>query len=343
MCLQIVNIHLTGMLMDPHVCWHSRCGYVPDSPDSCGVTPFMDAVRSGHISVAKTLREKHQVKPMHTAVLGKVEAISDPSALHWRRLQQPPINSELSRCTKLLSLASRRCCGFWCRSWMLTWTREWKTPTLLLCIMPQRSDCQSKWTHWHEDTSSTVHWGDLLVKIHLGLLVCFQEGHTSTVKTLLELGAGLHCRDRKGRSGNQTQQQHFRDKHLNTYVPSEDRSLWMASDFVLFHTFVLFGGVFVRLSHICPLFPSCSPSHGLHRATRTDGRGAAGAGTRRLKRLWRHHSTASCPKTRCCASVWRVPKIKVQNVFVHRVRGPIPLWVSVFPNPVVNRVCRQFF
>lgn len=38
-----------------------RCGYTPDSPDSCGVTPFMDAVRNGHVSVARLLLEKHQV------------------------------------------------------------------------------------------------------------------------------------------------------------------------------------------------------------------------------------------------------------------------------------------
>lgn len=45
-----------------HLRWHSsRCGYTPDSTDSCGVTPFMDAVRNGHISVARLLLEKHQV------------------------------------------------------------------------------------------------------------------------------------------------------------------------------------------------------------------------------------------------------------------------------------------
>lgn len=32
----------------------------------------------------------------------------------------------------------------------------------------------------------------------------FQEGHTSTIKTLLELGADLHARDKKGRSGKQS-------------------------------------------------------------------------------------------------------------------------------------------
>uniref|UniRef100_A0A8C8MJE5 Ankyrin repeat domain-containing protein 16 n=1 Tax=Oncorhynchus tshawytscha TaxID=74940 RepID=A0A8C8MJE5_ONCTS len=47
-----------------------RCGYVPDVRDSCGVTPFMDAVRNGHISVAKLLLEKHQASPTAADILG---------------------------------------------------------------------------------------------------------------------------------------------------------------------------------------------------------------------------------------------------------------------------------
>ncbi|XP_029617137.1 ankyrin repeat domain-containing protein 16-like, partial [Salmo trutta] len=47
-----------------------RCGYVPDGRDSCGVTPFMDTVRNGHISVAKLLLEKHQASPTAADILG---------------------------------------------------------------------------------------------------------------------------------------------------------------------------------------------------------------------------------------------------------------------------------
>jgi hypothetical protein len=32
-------------------------------------------------------------------------------------------------------------------------------------------------------------------------ILYFQEGHTSTIKTLLTLGADLHVRDKKGRTG----------------------------------------------------------------------------------------------------------------------------------------------
>ncbi|XP_014346334.1 ankyrin repeat domain-containing protein 16 isoform X3 [Latimeria chalumnae] len=37
-----------------------RCQYEPDSKDSCGVTPFMDAVQNGHTNIAKMLMEKHK-------------------------------------------------------------------------------------------------------------------------------------------------------------------------------------------------------------------------------------------------------------------------------------------
>uniref|UniRef100_A0A8C7RWX2 Ankyrin repeat domain-containing protein 16 n=1 Tax=Oncorhynchus mykiss TaxID=8022 RepID=A0A8C7RWX2_ONCMY len=63
-----------------------RCGYVPDGRDSCGVTLFMDAVRNGHIFVAKLLLEKHQASPTaadipgaqsvhHVAVTAQEEAL----------------------------------------------------------------------------------------------------------------------------------------------------------------------------------------------------------------------------------------------------------------------------
>uniref|UniRef100_A0A8C7RGR1 Ankyrin repeat domain 16 n=1 Tax=Oncorhynchus mykiss TaxID=8022 RepID=A0A8C7RGR1_ONCMY len=58
-----------------------RCGYVPDGRDSCGVTLFMDAVRNGHIFVAKLLLEKHQYilafscSVHHVAVTAQEEAL----------------------------------------------------------------------------------------------------------------------------------------------------------------------------------------------------------------------------------------------------------------------------
>lgn len=37
------------------------CGYKVDTKDSCGTTPLMDALRSGHIEVAQILLEHHKV------------------------------------------------------------------------------------------------------------------------------------------------------------------------------------------------------------------------------------------------------------------------------------------
>ncbi|CAL8318394.1 unnamed protein product [Lota lota] len=57
-CEEVVNILL------------QRCGYIPDSADSCGVTPFMDAVRNGHIAVGKMLLEIHGASPTASDKLG---------------------------------------------------------------------------------------------------------------------------------------------------------------------------------------------------------------------------------------------------------------------------------
>ncbi|XP_051889887.1 ankyrin repeat domain-containing protein 16 isoform X2 [Pristis pectinata] len=47
-----------------------RCGYGPDAKDSCGVTPFMDAVQNGHIRIAKLLLQKHRANISATDALG---------------------------------------------------------------------------------------------------------------------------------------------------------------------------------------------------------------------------------------------------------------------------------
>ncbi|GFR64973.1 ankyrin repeat domain-containing protein 16 [Elysia marginata] len=39
----------------------SECGYEPDCVDSCGVTPFMDALRGGHVDIAKVLLKTGKV------------------------------------------------------------------------------------------------------------------------------------------------------------------------------------------------------------------------------------------------------------------------------------------
>ncbi|KAM5144995.1 ankyrin repeat domain-containing protein 16 isoform 3-T3 [Callospermophilus lateralis] len=63
-----------------------RCQYEPDCKDSCGVTPFMDAIQCGHIDIARLLLKKHEAcfsaedslgaQALHrAAVTGQDEAI----------------------------------------------------------------------------------------------------------------------------------------------------------------------------------------------------------------------------------------------------------------------------
>ncbi|XP_069763709.1 ankyrin repeat domain-containing protein 16 isoform X2 [Narcine bancroftii] len=47
-----------------------RCGYAPDAKDSCGVTPFMDAVQNGHIKIARLLLQSHRANFLSTDALG---------------------------------------------------------------------------------------------------------------------------------------------------------------------------------------------------------------------------------------------------------------------------------
>uniref|UniRef100_A0A8C5MGR4 Ankyrin repeat domain-containing protein 16 n=1 Tax=Leptobrachium leishanense TaxID=445787 RepID=A0A8C5MGR4_9ANUR len=57
-CFEVVEILL------------ERCNYDPDSKDSCGVTPFMDALQNGHLHIAKLLRHKKKVCYTAVDVLG---------------------------------------------------------------------------------------------------------------------------------------------------------------------------------------------------------------------------------------------------------------------------------
>ncbi|KAM4747303.1 ankyrin repeat domain-containing protein 16 [Rhinophrynus dorsalis] len=73
-CLEVIQVLL------------ERCNYEPDCKDSCGLTPFMDAVQNGHLCIAQLLIEKKKVcyttvdkmgaQALHlAAVTGKDESI----------------------------------------------------------------------------------------------------------------------------------------------------------------------------------------------------------------------------------------------------------------------------
>uniref|UniRef100_A0A8C6TDW0 Ankyrin repeat domain 16 n=1 Tax=Neogobius melanostomus TaxID=47308 RepID=A0A8C6TDW0_9GOBI len=122
----------------------TRCEYRPDQADSCGVTPFMDAVRNGHISVARRLLEKHKVKLL---------SVSDGGGQTGGAARAPGGSNG----------AERR-------------------PGVL--VKELRVDVNERAT----DLQLTA------------LLYAAKEGHSSTIRTLEELGADLHVQDAKGRT-----------------------------------------------------------------------------------------------------------------------------------------------
>ncbi|KAK2858736.1 hypothetical protein Q5P01_003356 [Channa striata] len=117
-----------------------RCGYIPDSTDSCGVTPFMDAVRNGHISVARILLEKHKASATAADILGA------------QPVHQVAVTGQDESLRFLVQ-------------------------DLGVDVNQRATDIQ-------------------LTALHYAA----KEGHTSTIKSLLELGADLHARDNKGRT-----------------------------------------------------------------------------------------------------------------------------------------------
>lgn len=84
----------------------------------------------------------------------------------------------------------------------------------------------------------------LLLKSPPRVWCIFQEGHTNTIKTLLQLGADLHAKDKKGRSGKKF-------SHLDSSV---EYAVW---SFVSFNLFV-----FCLVDQIASVFKNskCFPS-----------------------------------------------------------------------------------
>uniref|UniRef100_A0A3Q3DBI5 Ankyrin repeat domain-containing protein 16 n=1 Tax=Hippocampus comes TaxID=109280 RepID=A0A3Q3DBI5_HIPCM len=118
----------------------SRCDYTPDNKDSCGATPFMDAVRNGHISVARLLLAKHQASPTAVDTLGV-------------------------------------------------------QPVHQVAVTGQDEALRFLVRELHVDVNQRA-TGLQLTSLHYAA----KEGHVSTIKTLLDMGADLHAQDKKGRT-----------------------------------------------------------------------------------------------------------------------------------------------
>uniref|UniRef100_A0A8C1VNQ8 Ankyrin repeat domain-containing protein 16 n=1 Tax=Cyprinus carpio TaxID=7962 RepID=A0A8C1VNQ8_CYPCA len=109
------------------------CSYEPDEKDSCGVTPFMDAIRNGHIAIAKLLLENHQASPSAVDIIGA------------QSLHQASVTAQ--------------------------------EEALSFLVHNLGIDINSRATKLE------------LTALHYAA----KEGHTSAIKTLLALGADLHC------------------------------------------------------------------------------------------------------------------------------------------------------
>lgn len=81
-CLTLMSINILCFCTSLYLClchtfevglWKdyisvSRCSYTPDCCDSCGSTPLMDALRTGHVLVAETLIKEHKVQESNMKV-----------------------------------------------------------------------------------------------------------------------------------------------------------------------------------------------------------------------------------------------------------------------------------
>ncbi|XP_012377921.1 ankyrin repeat domain-containing protein 16 [Dasypus novemcinctus] len=117
----------------------NRCQYEPDCRDKCGVTPFMDAVQCGHISVARLLLEAQKASS------------SAEDALGTQAVHRAAVTGQNEAVRFLVS-------------------------DLGIDVDVRTSAC--------------------LTALHYAA----KEGHTSTVQTLLSLGADINSKDERNRS-----------------------------------------------------------------------------------------------------------------------------------------------
>ncbi|KAM5144997.1 ankyrin repeat domain-containing protein 16 isoform 5-T5 [Callospermophilus lateralis] len=116
------------------------CQYEPDCKDSCGVTPFMDAIQCGHIDIARLLLKKHEA------------CFSAEDSLGAQALHRAAV------------------------------TGQDEAIRFLVSDLGVDVDTRATTTH--------------LTALHFAA----KEGHTSTIQTLLVLGADINSKDERNRS-----------------------------------------------------------------------------------------------------------------------------------------------
>ncbi|KAM6216219.1 ankyrin repeat domain-containing protein 16 [Rhynchocyon petersi] len=116
------------------------CQYEPDCKDNCGVTPFMDAIQCGHITIARMLLEEHKACVSAKDILGV-------QAVHRAAI-----------------------------------TGQNEAIRFLVCSLGVDVDVRATSTYF-----TALHYAA-------------KEGHTSTIQTLLSLGADINSKDKRERS-----------------------------------------------------------------------------------------------------------------------------------------------
>ncbi|KAI8486464.1 Ankyrin repeat domain-containing protein 16 [Branchiostoma belcheri] len=62
------DVDIVNFLLD---CDCTLCNYAPDTPDSCGSTPFMDAVRADNVDLAQLLVKQHGADVLKQDIMGR--------------------------------------------------------------------------------------------------------------------------------------------------------------------------------------------------------------------------------------------------------------------------------
>ncbi|EHH64533.1 Ankyrin repeat domain-containing protein 16 [Macaca fascicularis] len=140
------------------------CQYEPDYRDNCGVTPLMDAIQCGHIDVARLLLDEHGA------------CLSAEDSLGAHALHRAAVTGQNKAIRFLVS-------------------------ELGIDVDVRATSTHLTALHYAAKPSSPLNTEALKIIFGERHRSVSREGHTSTIQTLLSLGADINSKDEKNRSG----------------------------------------------------------------------------------------------------------------------------------------------